>query len=180
MIGLLRKRRSIRKFKNIPVEKDKIDNLVKAALLSPSSRHINPWEFIVITQNDLIEKLSLSKEHGSAFLKNAPLAVVVCAKPDKSDVWVEDTSIASIIIQLEAENLGLGTCWVQIRNRKHNKNESSENYVKDLLNLPGCYSVESVIAVGYPAEEKSAYDLENLQYEKVYQNKFNKKYILAD
>ncbi|MGD2125984.1 MAG: nitroreductase family protein, partial [Desulfobacteraceae bacterium] len=76
-IPLVQKRRSIRKFQTKPVEAEKIDMLVEAALRSPSSMGNNPWEFIMVTDKSLLEKLSRAKQHGSAFLRNAPLGIVV-------------------------------------------------------------------------------------------------------
>jgi nitroreductase len=89
-IDLLRSRRSIRQFEPRPVEQAKVDLLVEAALRSPSSRGFNPWEFVVVDNPELIDRLSKAKPHGASFLAKAPLAVVVCADPEKSDVWVED------------------------------------------------------------------------------------------
>ena len=116
---LLEKRRSIRKFTEQTVEPEKVQVLIEAALRSPSGRGINPWEFIVVEDRKLLSKLADAKQHGAAFLKGAPLGIVVCANPEKSDTFVEDASIASIIIQLAAESLGLGSCWIQMRNRNH-------------------------------------------------------------
>ena len=107
-IELARKRRSIRRYLDKPVEKEKIDLLVETALRSPSSRGINPWEFVVVTDPEIIGRLSEAKPHGASFLRKAPLAVVVCADPEKSDVWVEDASIASVYLHLAAADLGLG------------------------------------------------------------------------
>lgn len=170
MISCLQKRRSIRKFKETGIEKEKVNKLVKAALLSPSSRNIRPWEFIVVEDKCLLEKLSHSKLHGSTLLKGAPLGIVVIANSDESDVWVEDTSIASIIIQLTAETLGLGSCWIQIRKRMHDNNISSEEYVRNELNIPEHYKVASIIALGYPDETKHPYTEDDLQYDKVFIN----------
>jgi len=169
---LLKKRRSIRKFKQQPVAPDLIDKLARAALMSPSSRKINPWEFIIVTDPELISKLSACKEHGSAFLKGAPLGIVVIADETKSDVWVEDTSIASVIIQLTAEDLGLGSCWIQVRKRMKDSSTTSEDYVRSVLGLPGNYKVASVIAIGYPAETRPPCDENELLYEKLHSNKF--------
>ena len=90
LVSLLQERRSFRKFAGKKVEPEKIEQLIEAALRSPSGRGINPWEFVVVTDEGVLEKLSMAKEHGSAFLKNAPLAIVVCADPDKQDIWIED------------------------------------------------------------------------------------------
>ena len=167
-IDLVRKRRSIRRYVDRDVEREKIDLIVEAALRSPSSRSLNPWKFIIVTDKELLERLSRAKEHGSGFLKNAPLGIVVCAEPEKCDVWIEDCSIASIIIQLTAHDLGLGSCWIQIRRRMHNSSKTSEEYVKEVLGIPEKMVVESIIAIGYPAEEKPAYPESSLQYDKVY------------
>lgn len=167
LIELLKKRRSIRQFQDKPVEKEKIDTLVEAMLRSPSSRSLNPWEFVVVTDPGLLGALAKSKLHGSSFVKNAPLAVVVCADPGKSDVWIEDCSIAALILHLEAADLGLGSCWVQIRMRKHGEGVSSENYVKQLLGLRDEMVVEAIVAIGYGNEEKAGHPDSSLLFEKV-------------
>ena len=121
MINLLRKRRSIRVYEDRKIELEKIEILKEAILRSPSSRNINPWEFIFVDDKELLIKLSKAKEHGSEFLESAALGIVVCGNEKKSDVWIEDCSIASILVQMVAQSLGLGSCWIQIRNRMHNK-----------------------------------------------------------
>ena len=158
------------------MEAEKIDLLIEAALRAPSSRGLNPCEFIVVTEQGLLEKLSEAKEHGSAFLKNAPLGIVVCADPDRSDVWIEDSSIASIFIHLAAESLGLAGCWIQLRKRMHNSGKTSEEYVSEVLNIPRNLKVESIIAVGYPDEKKPPHMKEELQYEKVHLNLYGRLY----
>ncbi len=175
-MSLIQKRRSIRKFLAKPVEEEKISVIIEAALRSPSSRGFNPWEFIVVTKPDLLEELSNAKINGSQFLKNAPLGIVVCADPDKCDVWVEDCSIASTFIFLAAESLGLRSCWIQIRERMHNETITSEKYVSGILDIPSKLKVESIIAVGYPDETKPFHKKEELQYEKVYCNQYGKLY----
>ena len=166
-LDLLKKRRSIRQFEDKPVEQEKIDALVEAMLRSPSSRGLNPWEFVVVTDPQVIEKLSQSKPHGASFLKNAPLAIVVCADSTKSDVWVEDCSIATLILHLEATDLGLGSCWVQIRKREHTEGVSSEKYVQKLLGLRDGMAVEAIVAIGYGREEKDGRPGSSLLYERV-------------
>jgi len=173
-LSLVQKRRSIRQYLERPVEKEKIELLVEAALRSPSSRGFNPWEFIVVTDRDLLEKLSKAKTHGASFLKNAPLGIVVCADPEKCDVWVEDASIASIFLHLAAESLELGSCWIQIRMRMHDQTKTAQEYVQELLNIPENLNVEAMIAIGYPAESKPPHRKENLPYEKVYYNEYGR------
>jgi nitroreductase len=173
---LIAKRRSIRQFKKKEIEPEKIDLLVEAALRAPTSRGINPWEFIVVTEKTLLEKISTAKPHGAAFLKNAALGIVVCANPDKSDVWVEDASIASIFIHLAAASLDLGSCWIQIRKRMHNEHKSAEAHIAEILGIPSNLKVESIVAIGYPDEEKPIHSKEELQYQKVHGNVYGKAY----
>ncbi|KNY29288.1 nitroreductase family protein [Pseudobacteroides cellulosolvens] len=172
MFELLKSRRSIRKFQDKEIEKEKVDTILKSALLSPSSRSRRPWEFIVVTDKVLLRKLSQCRDHSSAFLEGAPLGIVVIADSEACDIWIEDASIASIIIQLSAQSLHLGSCWIQVRDRNHSDNVTAESYIKEILNIPAKYSVECIIAIGYPAEEKKAYDLNDLPYKKIHNNSF--------
>jgi nitroreductase len=167
MLDILRKRRSIRRYRDKEIEPEKIELLKEAALRAPSSRGIKPWQFVFVTDTALLEKLSKAKEQGSSFLKGARLGVVVCANEDESDVWIEDCSIASIILQLTALSLDLGSCWIQIRNRMNSDVLSSEDYVKRLLHLPENMRVESIISLGYPNEEKMPVPKEELDYQKI-------------
>lgn len=173
-LSLIQKRRSIRKFLKKPVEREKIDMLIEAALRAPSSMGSRPCELIIVSERDLLEKLSMAKLHGSAFLKNASLGLIVCADPNKSDVWVEDSSIVSIFIQLAAESIGLGSCWIQIRERMHNESQTAQEYISKLFSIPEKIKVESIIAVGYLDEQKPPHKKETLQYEKVYLNSYGK------
>lgn len=170
MIELLRTRRSIRKFTPEKIAPDAISTIVEAALRAPSSRSINPWEFVLVDDLATINKLSKAKQHGSEFLKSAPLAIVVCADSTKSDVWIEDCSIAAIIIQLTALSMGLGSCWAQIRERQHDYEQSAEFYIQDLLSLPENIKVECIIGIGHPAEKKQQVAADKLQHDKIKSN----------
>ena len=175
LIDVLRQRRSIRQYQQKAVEQDKIDILVESVLRSPSSRGLNPWEFIVVKNTETLAELAKSKAHGSSFLKGAPLAIVVCADPTKSDIWVEDTAIASLILHLSAADLGLGSCWIQIRNRPHDEQSSSEAFVVKTLGIKPGIVVEAIIAIGYPAEKVEGRDSSSLLYERVSYEEYGKK-----
>ena len=168
MIELLRKRRSVRQFQDRRIEPEKIEVLKEAVLRSPSSRNFDPWEFVFIEDKRVLEALSQSKPHGASFLKDAALGIVVCADEAKCDVWVEDCSIASILAQLTAQSLGLGSCWVQIRNRFYEDGTPSEAYIRRILKIPDIIRVLSIIAVGYPAEQPEPISQESLKDEKIH------------
>lgn len=173
MIELLRKRRSIRAFTQEPVAPETVELLVEALLRAPSSRGKNPWEFVVVDDKEVLSSLSHSKDHGAEFLRNAPLAIVVCADSTQSDVWVEDCSIAAIIAQMTALSLGLGSCWAQMRNRRLDADRSAEEYLRELLGLPERIAVECIIGIGHPAETKPPRPASGLQYDKVKHNRYS-------
>ncbi len=175
-LSLIRKRRSIRKYQPRPVEPEKVALLMEAALRSPSSMGNNPWEFIIVSEPEVLEGLSRAKPHGASFLKRAALALVVLADPTKSSVWIEDAAIATTFIHLAAESLGLGSCWIQIRDRMHSEGLSAEEYVRDLLSIPGHLKVEAMVAVGYPAQELPGWPESGLLYEKVFAGVYGRPY----
>jgi nitroreductase len=177
MIDLLRTRRSIRKYTSDPIESKKIDVLVEALLRSPTSRNGKSWEFIVVDDRELLAKLSKARAQGSHQMQDAPLGIVVCADSTRSDVWVEDCSIAAILVQMTAHDLGLGSCWIQIRNRDHTEGMSAEQYVQGLLGLPPHIKVECMVSIGYPNETKKPVSESELEYNKVKRNHYSRDYV---
>ena len=167
MIELLRARRSIRKYTGKPIEPQKIEILKEAVLRAPSSRNIDPWEFVFVDQRELLRKLSMAKPHGAKFLAEAALGIVICADGDKSDVWIEDCSIASILVQMVAQSIGLGSCWIQIRQRMFDDKTTSEEYIKGVLNMPRHVRVESIVAIGYAAEIREPLPREELKDDRI-------------
>lgn len=174
MIELLRDRRSVRKFKSDKIEPSKIEILKEALLRAPTSRNRNPWEYIFIEDREMLDKLAIAKPHGLAFLQTSTLAVVICGNEELSDAWIEDCSISSILLQLTAQSLGLGSCWGQIRMREHGGDdfERAEDYVQYLLNIPQNLKVESIIGIGYPAEKKEGISIDKLPKGKIHTEKF--------
>ena len=167
MIEILRKRRSIRKYRDKDIEPEIVELLKEAALRSPTSRNFRPWRFVFVENRGKLEALSKAKPSGSSFLAGARLGVVVCADEDESDVWIEDCSIASIILQLAGQSRGLGSCWIQIRLRMHDDSQTSEEHIRAVLGLPESIRVESMIAFGYPDEEKAPIPAKELEREKI-------------
>ena len=172
MLDILRHRRSIRRFKPQAIENDKVELLKEALLRSPSSRDLQPCEFVLVDDPDTLKKLAEAKKHGTSFFATAPLAIVVAADPEKSDVWIEDSSIAAITVQFAAEELDLKSCWAQLRLRPHNEDQSASDYVRQLVGLPEGTEVPVVIAVGYPDESKAGHEEGRLKKEKIHLNRY--------
>ena len=176
MIDLLKIRRSIRKYKEDKISLDTIETLLKSALYSPSGNNIKPWEFIIVEDKDLLYKLSKAKTNSANFIKSSTLAIIVLADERKTDVWIEDSSIAATVLHFTAESLGLGSCWVQIRKRNTTEQQSSEDYTRQLLDIPNYMRVEMILAVGYPAESKTNKKISELDLTKIKYNNYEINY----
>ena len=172
---LAEKRRSVRVFAKRPVEAAKIDAIIEAALRSPSGRGARPWAFVVVTDKTLLEKLSVAKPGGAAFVKDAPVAVVVCGDPSASGLWIEDCSIAAVTLQYAAHTLGLGTRWAQIKGNNFKEGTTSTQYIAQILGLPDNLTVQCIIALGYAGEEMVPYKKGELLFDKVSYNHYGQK-----
>lgn len=172
MFDLIRKRRSIRQFTHEPIETEKMERLKEALLRAPTSRSRQPCTFVLVDNRQILEQLVTVKPHGTSFFGTAPLAVVIAADPIVSDVWIEDSSVAATFVQMAAEELGLKSCWAQLRLRQHNDSISASEYVRTLTNLPEGMEVPMVIAIGYPAEQKPGHAESSLMFDRIHTNRF--------
>jgi len=167
---LSKKRRSVRKFTPQKVEQEKIDAILEAALRSPSGNALRPWEFVVVMDKALLEKLSNAKPSGAAFLKDAFMGIVVCADSSKSRLWIEDSTIAAVSMQYAAHSMGLGSRWSQFRGVNLNDSKSSRDYIAELLDIPDNLDIECIVAIGYPGEEMVPYEKQDLDFDKINYN----------
>lgn len=172
---LIKRRRSMRKFTGEELTQDEVVSLLKAALMSPTSKRSNSWQFVVVDDKSTLELLSKCKEAGASFLKDAAVGIVVLGDPLASDVWIEDASVASIMIQLQAEGLGLGSCWIQVRERYTATGMSADEFVHGVLDIPLQLQVLSIIAVGHKGMERKPFDEDKLQWEKIHLNKYGER-----
>lgn len=160
---LCRQRRSIRKYADKPVEQDKIDYILRCALMSPSGKRLNPWEFYVISDHDSLIRLKDCKTYGSGMFETAKAAIVVALDATKTDTWQCDGAIAAHNMLLAAEDIGLGACWCQIYGR-----DESEQLVRTVAHVSGNLTILCIISLGYKDEERRMYDLDKLPYEKIH------------
>ena len=160
MIKEIRTRRSIRKYLNKPVEDEKILQIIESARIAPSGSNTQPWHFIIVKSDDMREKLAKAS-HDQKWMNAAPVFIVCVAdirSRIKEDVELDldensphpelkliirDATIAIEHIVLEAESLGLGTCWVAWFNQED---------IRPILNIPSDKYVVGIIPVGYPDE----------------------------
>lgn len=169
---LAQQRRSHRKFTDEEIDAEDVKLIMRAALMAPTSKGQRAWQFVVVDAPLDIEKLSDAKDLGSQFMKGAPLAVVVLGDPMQNDCWVEDGSIAAISMQYQAEELGLGSCWVQMRGRGLSDGTSADTVIRGILGIPENLSVLCVIAIGHKADERKPQNEDKLKWENVHADKY--------
>jgi nitroreductase len=174
-VELAKNRRSARRYSQKPVEQEKVDAIIESVLRSPTGGARRPWTFVVVTNHTLREKLSVLKPGGAAFVKDAPVAVVVCGDPSVSPLWVEDCSIAAVTLQYAAHSLGLGSCWAHVRGNNFDEATTSRQYTAGLLGLPENFDILCIIAIGYPVDEAVPYKKEELRYDKVSYDRYGQK-----
>ncbi len=171
-LPLLQARRSIRRFDSRPIEPEKVAMLLEAALRAPSSRGLRPWEFIQVADSGTLAALGQVKAHGAEFLAGAPLAVAVCADPTRCDVWIEDCAIAAALMQIAAVDLGLGSCWAQLRLRRDAQGRCAESLARELLGLPEGFTVPMIIGFGYPAENPRGHARDSLPWGRIHRERY--------
>lgn len=171
--NLARKRRSIRKFTPEKLSEEQVVELMKAALFAPSSKGLRAWEFVLVDNADLLHQLSECKPSGAAMVAEAPLAIVVVADKTVSDMWIEDASVAATMLLLQAEDMGLGACWVQVRGRSQDDGTPSATIVKELLSLPEALEPVAIVAIGHKGMERKPQNDEKLLWEKVHLNGYS-------
>lgn len=165
---LVMNRRSIRKYTDEPISGDDVKTILEAALMAPSSKRSMPWEFVVVEDREKLAEMAKCRALGTLPLTRCPLAILVTASSEVSDAWVEDGSIAAVFMQLQATDLGLGSCWVQVRNRFDESGEPAENIIRSIIDIPDEQHILCAIAIGHKDEERKPLDPEKCLWEKVH------------
>ena len=160
---LAKNRRSHRKFTKEKLSEDNIQMLLDSALMAPTSKGLHSYSFCVVEAPELLVQLSCCKDMGSQFLAEAACAIVVMAEPKISDVWIEDASTAAMSILYQAEDLGLGACWVQVRERKASDGQDSEDIVREILSIPNEKRIVCLIALGQKGMERKGQNMEKIE-----------------
>jgi len=147
---VIKKRRSIRKYKDTPVPKEQILEILEAARIAPSASHRQPWHFIVVEDKETIKKLAKSE-----WAAKAPVMIVGLADQAASPVWcINDLGVAFEHIVLAATDFGLGTCWMGQSNR--------EDLVKGLLDVPDNFKVVALTTLGVSDETPAVKERKSL------------------
>jgi len=145
-LEIIKKRISIRVYKDKPIPKDTLEKIVDAARFAPTARNVQPWEFVVITKPETLKKIAELAENGRFIALGQACIAVFCSD---TKYYLEDGCAATENILLAATALGIGSCWVAGDKKPYCQ------AVSDLLNVPAAFKLVSLIALGYPESEKS-------------------------
>lgn len=149
---LILSRRSIRRFTSQAIDQEKLDKLLEAAMYAPSARNYQPWHFIVFRERKKLDRLSEIHPY-AGMLKSATVAILVCADKNleaNESYNAQNTAAATQNILLTAHELGLGTCWLGVFPRQERMKD-----IGDFAELPANVLPYSLIAIGYPDEQKT-------------------------
>lgn len=155
-------RRSVRSYTEQDVEPEKIEAILEAGMAAPSGKNGQPWDFIVLTRREILDEMAERLPYAK-MLREARVAIAVCADRTKSPYWYVDCSAAAENILLAAHALGLGAVWTATYPYRDRM-----DVVKELCGLPGSYDSLCVIPVGYPAREarpKDNFDAGKIHHE---------------
>lgn len=165
---LLLERRSIRRYTDEPLTAEDVQSILEAALLSPTSKNSRAWNFIIVDDKEKLQTLSKCKTAGAHPIAGAAVAIVVSADTTVTEPWIEDCSIAAAFMQLQAEALGLGSCWIQVRGRFTEDGLDSEEYVRQELGMPEEMGIVCILSIGHKDEQRRPADPSKLHWEKVH------------
>jgi nitroreductase len=146
-------RRSIRKYEDKPVEKEKIEKLLRAAMQAPSAANQQPWEFIVVEDKEKLKKLSDASPY-SKMVANSAVTIVLLSRKEVAfaPCIPQDMGAAAENILLEAVQLELGAVWIGIA-----PVQERMSYIKDMFGLPEGIEPFAIIPVGYPDGQKNEF-----------------------
>lgn len=168
LLEMLKRRRSVREYTGAPIPKEQLEKILAAGLLSPSGRSRKPWELVIVQNRDMLKELVKCREGAANMLEKAGCAILVFADPEKTDVWTEDCSIVMSNMHLMADSLGLGSCWIQGRLRKAQNGMTTEEFCRQLLQVPKRYQLEAILSVGVTEKHPDPHSLEEAELSKVH------------
>lgn len=170
MIEAIRKRRSVRQFKKTEISKEQLDEILRAAKYAPSAAD-HRGNYYIIIKNEKTKEAISKVTAWSGFAKSASVIIAVCVDERRAKRWVEDASVAAEHIILQAAEMELGSCWIQIRDGDRHEGDAEE-YVRKLLSLPKEFRVLCIIPIGIPAKDMKPREDSDFESDRVYFEKF--------
>ena len=162
-------RRSVRAYNKQPVTKEEIEKILSAALLTPNGKGLRPWEFVVIQDEKMLRELKSCRKGGAKMLETATAAIAVYSDKDRTDTTVEDSSLALGYMTLMATDLGLGSCWLQLRLRPSDVEDmTASEFVNARLGAPSNMELEALLVLGHIDEQPEAHEMPDVADSKIH------------
>ena len=151
LMEMLKNRRSVRKYTDQQISEEALNQILAAGMLAPSGKGRKPWEVIVIRDPETLKALVGCRKGGAKMLQTATCAIAVFSDKDKTDTYVEDSSLFMGNMHLMASTLGIGSVWLQIRLRPSDQEGVfADDFVRGLLGVPENMMPEAILVLGYP------------------------------
>jgi len=173
MFDMIMHRRSVRQYTDERIAEDTLNKILYAGLAAASSKNRRPWEFVVVRDKDMLNRLGECRPSAGNLLGKCDTAIVVAADSELVDVWVEDCASAMTQMHLMTDALGVGSCWLQVRLRTTpDGNRETQAVIRDLLGIPEKYSVMAILTLGMPASHPGARTVDDLLLDKIHRERF--------
>ena len=167
LLGLLRSRRSIRRYTQEPLRDEDLRTILQAGLLYASGRNLHPLELHVVRDKDMLRKMAEARFNGTVALRNAEAAIVVLGDEEQSDLYVEDACVSMANMMLMAKARDVGACWIQGRNRWNSAGVPMEDTLRSMFGWRDSLHLVATLALGYPGEEPAPYEMDSLDYSRI-------------
>ena len=168
LLEVMRQCRSIRKYTGEAIPEEKMERILQAGLLAPTSMNRKPCEFYVVKDREKLAALAKAKKAAAGMIAECDAAIAVFADSEKADTWIEDASIALTYMQLMAAEQGVGSCWVQMHLRASEDGKDAEANVREILGVDEPFRIVGILSLGMPAAVPAPYELDQLDRGKIH------------
>lgn len=172
MLDTILARRSVRQYTDEAIPEEKLNAILYAGLAAASSKNRRPWEFVVVQEREMLDRLCGCRPGAGNLLGRCRAAIVVCADAEAVDVWVEDCASAITQMHLTADAIGVGSCWLQVRLRKAEDGRDTADVVRELLGIPAKFGVMAILTLGMPAGHPAPHRVQELPLDKIHREHF--------
>ncbi|EFI41948.1 MULTISPECIES: nitroreductase family protein [Peptoniphilus] len=146
-------RRSIRKYKDEKVDRETLEEILMYSLMGPSYANSHPVQFLIIEDKESLKKLSEIETFGTRYIAEVPQVILILVDRELAPTWIEEGSVVASYLQLLAQENGLNTCWVDLKEGKTSKGDEIQAFLRELFDIPKKFSSLCMIPIGYGNEK---------------------------
>lgn len=172
IMRIIRNRRSVRVYNSEEVSKSDIEKIIEAGVKAPTGDNFKTTRFVVIRNKDMLTQIAKSRKAGTGMLKGADSAILVLADTEKTDLWIEDCSIAAAYMHLTADALGIGSCWIQVRARCAADGRELEQYLREMLKFPTTMKPLCILSLGHTDKHPQGHSEKDVDFTRIHEEKW--------